>query len=142
MAPHTNQKVWSFYLDGRGEKLLRHDLSDAELAKEVMASDQPPRVAILAACQAVAAPLLVGKARAKWVVSNQDRLDGMDAKTAYEAWVNGRIDELAYALEADVLGEISLQFEAEEEEDDHLGDADEEDDDDDDDEDEEDDDED
>lgn len=106
---------WKFYLEGRGEKrLLKHEIAEDELV-ELMESGAQFREVVAEACAKAAVPLETGKRKRQWVDDHQEeiRSAGGDADAAYVAYLQGRVDELAYALEEAVLTELGERFDAE-----------------------------
>src|SRR5690349_7436309 len=92
---------WKFYLEGRGEKrLLKHDIAEDALAEEIVKTGASFRDAISAACTRATAPL-GGKSKRAWVTGHDKAIAaaGGNADDAYAAYLHGRADELAYALE-------------------------------------------
>jgi hypothetical protein len=101
---------WKFYLDGRYEKrLLKHEIEEAVLV-ERMDSGTPFREAIAEACAKVTVPLETGKRKREWLAVHQADLVGLNADEAYAAYLQGRVDELAYALEQNVLTALGDRF--------------------------------
>jgi len=115
-----------WYLDGRSEKLLRHDFTAADIADKVV-NGVPIREELQRQAQSAAAALASGKTKRRWIADNEDWIktagEAIDADTAYEAWLQGRIDELAYSLEDEVITELNSRFSEDDE--DEEGDEDE-----------------
>jgi hypothetical protein len=107
--PEIKDKYWDFYIQGREDRTLKHDVDVDELAKKLRAGDVAFRDAVLAACDAVAQPLSGGKAKRKWLDEHQEEIAqaGGSAEQAHAAWVKGRVDELAYMLEPDVINALA-----------------------------------
>lgn len=124
---------WQFYLQGRGEKrLLKNDIDEGTLAEEMVRTGELLRDVILAACVRAAAPFESGKARGTWKAEHATEIGmaGGNSDAAYAAYLQGRVDELAYGLEESVLEALGDHFgdddsddtEGGEEEDDAEGD--------------------
>lgn len=104
-----------FYCQGRAERrLLKHDISESDLV-EVISKGTPLRRAIEEACERVATPFQTGKSKRLWLLENADDVAGLDPDLAYKAFLQGRIDELAYVLEPDVVGALGEDEDGEDE---------------------------
>lgn len=119
-----NAKYMIFYVNGRGETVLNDkDAIDVDdLADKVMdGADLHETIATVA--DSVAAPLAHDKKRKTWIAENREHIDeaGGDADEAYRHFVQGRKDQYAYALEADV---VEAMFEEDDEDDDEEDDED------------------
>jgi len=104
---------WQFYMEGRCEKrLLKNDIDEEALAEEIVRMGTPLRDTILSAASRAAAPFESGKAKRGWIKSNDNEIKaaGGDADAAYAAYLEGRTDELAYALEQTVVEELGQRF--------------------------------
>jgi hypothetical protein len=107
--PNIDPRCWIFYLEGRGERrLLKSPQSESDIANIVLKSGGDVREAIMAACRRAATPLEVGKAKSRWLAESKEAISEaeVDGDAAYAAFLQGRIDELAYATEENVLVEI------------------------------------
>ena len=105
-----DQKCWDFYLEGREERALRNDLSEAHIAAQVRKqSIASPREVIMAACEKVGELFDTGRVKRKWLADHGEEIkaQGCDGEKAYHAWMRGRIDELAYSVESNVLAEMA-----------------------------------
>lgn len=119
---------WQFYLEGREQRrLLKHDIAEDALAADMVRTGASFRDVVTAACTKVAAPLDGGKAKKIWIAEHGDQITaaGGDAEAAYAAFLLGRVDELAYALEPGVVEALGEQFGDGEEEDDEEDEEDE-----------------
>jgi hypothetical protein len=107
--PHIRDKYWDFYVDGREARALKHDIDVDDVANKLRDGDVALRDAVLAACVAVAQPLGTSKAKRKWIDEHQDEIAeaGGSAEQAHDAWVRGRVDELAYMLEPEVINAVA-----------------------------------
>ena len=106
---------WKFYLEGRGEKrLLKHEIAEDELVGLLEAGAQFREV-VAEACAKASVPLETGKRKRAWIADHQEEISavGGDADAAYAAYLQGRVDELAYSLEESVLTELGDRFDAE-----------------------------
>lgn len=126
----------AFYLDGRDERLLKHDIDAEELAKKVLDGKGSIHAVTLAAATE-ASTALVAKKR-QWCRDHDDEIQacGGDADKAHAHYVQGKIDEVVDTLEPTVLEEITATLDEdddEEDEGDEGGDDDDDDDEDDDD---------
>lgn len=123
---------WQFYMDGRCEKRrLKNDIDEEALVEEMVGEGTPLRDAVLFACARAAAPLEGGKAKRQWTEEHKDAIKtaGGDADAAYGAYLQGRVDDLAYAIEEAVLDALDQRFgddEGKEDDDDDDDDEDEE----------------
>jgi hypothetical protein len=112
---------WQFYLDGRREgRLLKHDIAEDALVEEMVRTGASFRNTISAACGRAAAPLESGKIKKRWVTDHENaiRIAGGDADLAYSSYLQGRVDELGYALEQDVVDAMEQHFGDEDEDED------------------------
>jgi hypothetical protein len=104
--PHIQEEYWTFYLDGRVYRTLKNDIDPGDLAARLMVPNgKSLRDTVMAASRAVAAPLESGKTKQRWIAEHDADIKaaGGDADAAFKAWLEGRVDELAYVLEPDVL---------------------------------------
>lgn len=120
-----------FYVDGRDAPLLRStDLSFEEIVAQVVTKGVPFRQAVADACAKIALPHQSGGKKRAWLAENADDIKelGVSADDAYSAFLQGRIDELAYAKERKILEVLVDAVDGDEgdEEDDDEGDEEEE----------------
>jgi len=106
--PAINRKYWVFYCEGRNERRMSQTLdTNPEAIAGQIIEDESADLAtvILAACQKVADQTLTDRVKRNWKAKNKDRIAtmGLDADEACAAWCCGRTDELAFAIEANVL---------------------------------------
>ncbi len=106
----SNYAYWKFYLDGRDDRRLRNEIDIDAIAAKAWDATEPPsgvllRQLIAQACEAAAAPLDTTRSKNRWLSDHEAEIkeDGLDEQEAYRVWRQGRIDELAYALEEQVL---------------------------------------
>ncbi len=104
MAKTITGDYWLFYDIGRDEKLLKNDIDVATLGEKLVQRGGDLRTAIYEAAESAAKPLESGKHRRAWIEEYQTEISkaGGSDESAYAAYLRGRIDELAYALEEDV----------------------------------------
>lgn len=105
--PYVKDGYIAFYLCGRDEKLtrLRKEISVEELAEDAKTSDKSIYQMVHEKAESAAAPLRSGIPRQRWLEEHAESIKecGGDSSSAYEAFLKGRIDELACSLEADVI---------------------------------------
>lgn len=116
-----------FYLEGRDARLIKDTTDDKELAAKVVAGEGDPRAIALAAAQAAAKPFEGGRSKTRWLHEHDGdiRAAGGDKEEAYAHYMRGRVDSLAYSIEADILAELGdmggpVEVEATTENDDDL----------------------
>lgn len=127
-----NEDLISFYLAGRAVKSLgrlKKSIADPDEIAEKIIAGTAVRAAISDACAEAAKPTLTDRKRkTAWLTENKDDLPTAPSSSsnddAWAAYCQGMADELAYAIEPDVLD--ALEGDGEDDED---GDDDEEDDD-------------
>ena len=92
-----------FYLDGRDQKLFRNSIDEVELAKTIIKTGESPRDVIHKAVKAEAAALV--RQKKSWLAdAHEDIIDaGVSEEDAWAAYVEGRVDEVAQALEPGVI---------------------------------------
>jgi hypothetical protein len=104
---------WQFYIEGREQRrLLKHDIAEDALAEEMVRTGARFRDVVSAACEKAAAPLDGGKLKKIWITEHNDQITaaGGDTRAAYAAFLQGKADELAYALEPGVVEALREQF--------------------------------
>jgi hypothetical protein len=118
--PSIRGKYWGFYIEGRDTRLLKHQIDEEVIVKDMVGSGKPLRDIVLATCTSVAAPLSAGRVRQKWITSHGKEIAeaGGDEDAAYSAFMQGQIDELAYAIEPIIVGELRGDDEEEDDDDD------------------------
>jgi len=80
--------------------------TEVEIAESILAGEESSlHNAIFAACAKAADEHLTDRVKKRWLAKNKDRIEetGCDPEQAYQAWRHGKIDELAYAIESNVL---------------------------------------
>ena len=118
--------VW-FYLEGREAKALRADIDTAAIAEQVMAGKGDLHALLHKAVSEAAKGLEVDRQKRRWLADYEDDIKeaGGDGEAAYRHYCDGRIDELVYQLEPDVLEDIAVEIgEDDDETDDDDGDGD------------------
>ena len=98
-----------FYLEGRDERLIKADIDTAELARAVVDGKGTVHEQLRAAVAKAAEPLRVDRKKRQWISDWEEEIDkaGGDKEEAYNHFCEGRIDELIYALEPDVIEEMT-----------------------------------
>lgn len=108
---NVKKGYWAFYLDGRDAPTLRlRRATDVELlAQRCMSSTRPMADVIGEAARDATAHLRSGKDRAQWILNHASQIEaaGGDADAAYQAFVEGRQDQLSMALDTEVLEVIA-----------------------------------
>lgn len=112
MSKSVPPKYLEFYLDGRDERILKNQIDLGVIAHRLQEPDPPSlRDAVYAAAESVGAAHVSGRTRRKWIDEHSEAIakaDG-DGDGAYAAWLQGRVDELAFKLESQIvetLGEL------------------------------------
>ena len=94
-----------FYLQGREDRLIKNDIDTDEIAEAVTAGKGSIHDLLVKAAAAAAEPLRVDRKKRTWIEDWEDEIKeaGGDSDEAYSTYLQGRIDELAHALDADVV---------------------------------------
>lgn len=130
--PRIKAGYWNFYVDGREERVTKYkrDIDVEGLVKPIMASDDPMHAIVMAECKRVCEPMRSAREQRKWASdkATEEAIAeaGGDADAAYAAWCLGRIDELAMAVERNVIDEL-CQDDGDDDDDDDSDDSDDED---------------
>lgn len=111
MSMYLSEETIPFYLQGRGAKLARikkYVADPEEIAEQIEGGKAKVRDAIGKACTDAAEQLMGDRKRkAAWIEENADELAEVTAiggkDEAWKAYCYGMGDELAYAIEPDVL---------------------------------------
>lgn len=129
MATPIKHAYWCFYLEGRRERLLRTDIDLSKILADMKKNGTSLRDTLYAACQAAGAPMDAGKIKRVWLAEHDEDIGkaGGDTDEAFKAWREGRIDELAYALEIDLVDVMADELGVDDEEEDDDDDDDDED---------------
>lgn len=120
-----------FYLEGREDRVLRSDIDTLEIAQLVIDGKGEIHDLVKKAAAAAAEPLRVDRKKRRWIEDSAEeiKLAGGSNEDAYAHYLDGRIDELVYRLEGDVVEDIgSLISDEEPGDEDDAEDEDEEDD--------------
>lgn len=121
----------SFYLEGRDDRALKHDIDTEEIARMVVDGKGTIHELLMKAAKSAAEPHLVARKKRSWIEESDEEIKaaGGDSEEAYRHYIDGRIDELVYKLEVEVLevleelcGGESEEGEDEDGEDDEEGD--------------------
>lgn len=119
-----------FYAMGRDEKALKNDVDTEAIAERVINGDGAPFELCLEAATDTAKPLQADRKRRVWFEEHAEEITaaGGDKDEAYKHFVQGRIDELAGELEAEVAADLIVLAlgDDDEDEDDDEDDGDEE----------------
>jgi hypothetical protein len=121
-----------FYLEGREERLIKADIDTADIAQSVVDGNGSIHELLRTAVSKAAEPLRVDRKKRQWIEDWEDEIAkaGGDKEEAYRHFCDGRIDELVFSLEAEVIEEMTTIVTGEEPDDDDEEDDEEEDDDD------------
>lgn len=97
-----------FYLEGRDAKLIKDETDDKTLAARVASGDGEIRMVAVVAARAAAKPFEYGRSKTRWVHDHEEDIGraGGDADEAHRHYIDGRVDALAYSIEADILEEL------------------------------------
>lgn len=126
----AQEHYWSFFLDGRDHRVLRHATDVPALVAKLKSGDGVRAPAMAAALEVVRAVSPVHKG--KWLKENQAEIAslGVDPDRAFAAWMAGRSDKLAAVIEKAVLRALDDDDEGAPDDDDGDGDDDDQNDDD------------
>ena len=98
-----------FYLEGRDAKLIKDSTDDKVLAQRVANGDGEISMVAHVAARAAARPHETGRGRTRWLHDHAEEIAaaGGDRDEAYRHYMDGRVDALAYSIEAAILDELS-----------------------------------
>lgn len=97
--------AWA-YLAGREERLIKNDIDVEQLAEQVLEGKGTVHEVTRAAVSAAAKGLAVDRKKRDWITDYDEEIKGSvgsDSNTAYEHYLEGRIDELTSRLEDEVV---------------------------------------
>lgn len=97
--------AWA-YLEGREERLIKHDIDVEQLAEQVLEGKGSVHEVTRAAVATAAKPLALDRKKREWIADYDESIKGSvgsDSNTAYEHYLEGRIDELTSRLEDEVV---------------------------------------
>lgn len=97
--------AWA-YLAGREERLIKNDIDVEQLAEQVLEGKGSVHEVTRTAVAAAAKGLAVDRKKRDWITDYDEEIKGSvgsDSNTAYEHYLEGRIDELTSRLEDDVV---------------------------------------
>lgn len=99
----------AFYLDGREDRLLKHDIDTVQVAEEVGDGKGSIHELLVKAATSAAEPLRVDRKKRSWLEEYADEIKeaGGDGELAYQHYIQGRIDEVVHRLDGDVVEELS-----------------------------------
>lgn len=102
------QAYISFYLEGREDRALKHDIDIEEIAKQVVSGKGTIHELVHKAAKTAAEPQLAARKKRTWIeeFDEEIKLAGGDGDEAYRHYIDGRIDELTHRLEVDVFETI------------------------------------
>jgi len=94
-----------FYLEGREAKRLRADIDTEAIAEQVLAGKGTIHDLLHKAVSDAAKGLEVDRQKRRWLADYEDEVKeaGGDGEEAYKHFCAGRVDELVYMLEPDVV---------------------------------------
>lgn len=127
-----NPAYVAFYLDGREDRLLKHDIDTVQIAEEVGDGKGSIHELLVKAATSAAEPLRVDRKKRSWLEEYEDEIKeaGGDGELAYQHYIQGRIDEVVHRLDGEVVEELSAmhgeESDDDEDEDDDEDDEDEE----------------
>lgn len=109
-----------FYLEGREDRVLRSDIDTEEIAQRVLDGKGDIHDLVKKAAAAAAEPLRIDRKKRRWIEDSADEIKaaGGDNEEAYNHYLDGRVDELVYRLESDVLEDIGALISDEDPDDD------------------------
>jgi hypothetical protein len=105
-----------FYLEGREAKVLRADIDTAAIAEQVLAGKGGIHELLHKAVSDAAKGLEVDRQKRRWLADYEDEIKdaGGNGDSAYRHYCDGRIDELVYQLEPEVVEDIGIEIGGEE----------------------------
>ncbi len=124
MATPSKASGWNFYLMGREERrLIKHEIDLVGAAEKFVAETGPQdgedgepgwRSWLKEAC-GEAAKSVSTRSKNEWLRENAEALtaSGMTESYAYAWYIAGRVDELYYALEEELIGAIANEVDDE-----------------------------
>ncbi len=122
-----------FYLEGREERTLKADIDTTEIAKKMCEDGGSIHERLHEAASKAAQSLFVDRKKRQWLEDFEEDIKtaGVDPDQAYAAWCEGRVDELVFTIEGEVVEEMNAflhgdeEDDADEDDDDEDGDDDE-----------------
>lgn len=108
MAMNLQSDYIFFYLEGREAKSLKVDIDTEVIAEQVAAGKGTIHELLHKAVSDAAKGLEVDRQKRRWIADYEDEIKeaGGDQDVAYRHYCEGRVDELVYRLEPDVLEEL------------------------------------
>lgn len=99
----------SFYLDGREDRLLKHNIDTIQVAEEVGDGKGSIHELLLKAATSAAEPLRVDRKKRAWLEEFEEEIKsaGGNGELAYQHYVQGRIDEVVHRLDGEVVEELT-----------------------------------
>jgi hypothetical protein len=101
-----------FYLEGREAKVLRADIDTGAIAERVLAGDGTIHELLHKAASDAAKGLEVDRQKRRWISDYEEEIKeaGGDGDEAYRHYCDGRVDELVYTLEPEVVEDIGVEI--------------------------------
>lgn len=108
------RKYWGFYMEGRADRRLRtkQPIDVEVIAKQLLElEDANIHDVLRTSVEAIAADSFTPRIKKAWLADHEQPLKEAecDGEEAYGAWCAGRVDELVYANERDVVDAIANQ---------------------------------
>lgn len=97
-----------FYIEGREAKALKNDIDTMAIAEDVSAGKGTIHELLHKAATAIATAAGADRSKRTWLEENEDEIKaaGGDKDEAWAHYRDGRIDELVYQLEPDVIQDL------------------------------------
>ncbi len=117
MATPSKASDWNFYLMGREERrLIKHEIDLEAAAKKFVAENAPLDGSwkgwLREACNQAARSVST-RSKNEWMRENAEAITASGIVHAYDLYLAGRVDELYYALEAELIGAIANEVDDE-----------------------------
>lgn len=113
METSSNEKSWRFYLMGREERrLIKHTIDLHALAIDLVQEHHPRddrwHDVLIEKCR-TAAKEISTRTKNDWLRENASAITaaGLRPEQAYDAYLAGRVDELRYALEEELIERLA-----------------------------------
>ncbi len=117
MATPSKASGWNFYLMGREERrLIKHEIDIAAAAEKFVAENAPLDGSwkgwLREACNQAARSVST-RSKNEWLRENSEAIIASGIVHAYDLYLAGRVDELYYALEEELIGAIANEVDDE-----------------------------
>lgn len=98
-----------FYIEGREDRSLKHDIDTDQIAKQVMDGKGSIHDLLVKAAKSAAEPLQVARKKRTWIEEFEGEIKeaGGDSEEAYRHYIDGRVDELVHRLDGDVVESLA-----------------------------------